>query len=197
MQAQTKRIHPEGEYYLQGVMETACGFLFKADSSFEFFFSQGALDRSGSGKWTVENDMLVLNSTIALPDPFSLKRKSRKSSASITIEVVDLNPALYSYVLCRAYSNGKQVDGTLSSSGSLELPIQTIDSLELQFLFCPEKKTRLIPGSGEENHFVFQLDPSIMDYPFKDFRLKLSSNQLTGRNPILEGDHFTYIKSRK
>jgi hypothetical protein len=29
-----------GEYYLRGVMETASGFRFNADSTFDFFFSR-------------------------------------------------------------------------------------------------------------------------------------------------------------
>ena len=37
-----------GEYYLKAVMETASGFNPHSDSTFEFFFSYGALDRYGS-----------------------------------------------------------------------------------------------------------------------------------------------------
>ena len=40
-----------GEYYLEGVMETASGFQLSADSGFQFFYSYGALDRFGKGKW--------------------------------------------------------------------------------------------------------------------------------------------------
>ena len=42
---------PVGTYLLQGVREMASGFELKADSTFEFFFSYGALDRYGKGKW--------------------------------------------------------------------------------------------------------------------------------------------------
>jgi hypothetical protein len=34
-----------GEYFLTGVHETAAGFLIKDDSTFEYFYSEGALDR--------------------------------------------------------------------------------------------------------------------------------------------------------
>ena len=47
--AQQKANDMVGEYYLTGVMETASGFRLNADSSFDFFFSYGALDRSGKG----------------------------------------------------------------------------------------------------------------------------------------------------
>src|SRR6478609_2198922 len=51
-----------GVYFLSGVMETASVFDLKPDSSFEFFFSQGALDRGGSGNWSIHGDKVVLNS---------------------------------------------------------------------------------------------------------------------------------------
>ena len=38
-----------GEYYLQGVMETASGFKLNEDSTFQFFFMYGAMDRVGEG----------------------------------------------------------------------------------------------------------------------------------------------------
>ena len=51
-----------GAYYLQGVMETGSGFKLNKDSSFQFFYSYGALDRYGSGKWKLENHKIILNS---------------------------------------------------------------------------------------------------------------------------------------
>jgi hypothetical protein len=46
MMAQTNNI--TGVYNLRGVMEMASGFKLNNDSSFEFYFSYGALDRYGS-----------------------------------------------------------------------------------------------------------------------------------------------------
>jgi hypothetical protein len=43
-----------GEYHLQGVMETASAILLKPDHTFEIFFSYGAMDRQGSGKWALD-----------------------------------------------------------------------------------------------------------------------------------------------
>jgi hypothetical protein len=45
-------------------METASGFKINEDSSFEFYFSYGALDRYGSGKWNIKNDSIILNSKL-------------------------------------------------------------------------------------------------------------------------------------
>src|SRR5438477_12312076 len=51
-----------GVYNLRGVMEMASGFKLNKDSSFEFYFSYGALDRYGSGKWSLINNKIVFNS---------------------------------------------------------------------------------------------------------------------------------------
>ena len=56
MEAQQKTNTAIGEYYLSGVMETASGFKLNPDSTFQFFFSYGALDRSGSGTWKQEGN---------------------------------------------------------------------------------------------------------------------------------------------
>jgi len=40
-----------GEYHLDGVMETGSGLLLRADGSFEWFFSYGALDLGAKGRW--------------------------------------------------------------------------------------------------------------------------------------------------
>ncbi|MEP6725590.1 MAG: hypothetical protein ABJC98_07235, partial [Bacteroidota bacterium] len=50
LNAQQNKMEAAGVYFLKGVMETASVFELKPDSSFEFFFSQGALDRGGKGK---------------------------------------------------------------------------------------------------------------------------------------------------
>src|SRR5687768_17783125 len=51
-----------GEYYLRGVMETASGFKLNTDSTFEFFYTYGALDRYGSGTWKQVDNIVTFNS---------------------------------------------------------------------------------------------------------------------------------------
>lgn len=60
--SQESSISVTGEYYLRGVMETASGFKLNQDSTFQFFFSYGALDRYGSGTWTHTNNKIIFNS---------------------------------------------------------------------------------------------------------------------------------------
>ncbi|ATY33372.1 hypothetical protein [Sphingomonas psychrotolerans] len=49
-----------GHYYLSGVMETGSELLLRADGSFEWYLSYGALDQAAQGTWRVEGDAIVL-----------------------------------------------------------------------------------------------------------------------------------------
>lgn len=94
-----------GEYQLRGVMEMASGLLLKPDSSFEFFFSYGAMDRSGSGKWQwIEKDsLLVLNTPDRHAADYTLLQ-SRKDTGDLTaIHINDKNVYFLSYTGARAH----------------------------------------------------------------------------------------------
>ena len=52
----TLNLSPVGEYHLTGVMETASGIRINQDSTFDFYFSYGAIDREGHGKWSYRNN---------------------------------------------------------------------------------------------------------------------------------------------
>src|ERR1700745_3082366 len=81
-----------GEYYLDGVMETASGFQLNTDSSFQFFFSYGALDRYGKGKWSLQDDsVIVFNSDKRPPLDFRLEKHSTTKEKIITIQADDAN----------------------------------------------------------------------------------------------------------
>src|SRR5688572_25938295 len=89
-----------GEYYLQGVMETASGFKLNADSSFQFFFMYGAMDRYGKGKWSVQGDTVIMTSTQQQTHDFALEKSEKGESDSITIRISDANEMLSRYLLC-------------------------------------------------------------------------------------------------
>lgn len=48
------------EYEIDGVMETGSGLLLRADCSFEWYFSYGALDLGARGRWESNGDGVVL-----------------------------------------------------------------------------------------------------------------------------------------
>lgn len=88
-----------GEYYLQGVMETASRFKLNADSTFEFFFSYGALDRFGQGNWTVKDGRLKLNSRARPPKDFALKTSKKVAGQpGILVKMVDVPQQVMQFV---------------------------------------------------------------------------------------------------
>ena len=91
-----------GEYYLQHVMETASGFQLNPDSSFAFFFSQGALDRTGKGHWQVRNGKLVLQSDPWPGLDFKLDSSSHSAHENILVQVVEKNRNIVALCGCDA-----------------------------------------------------------------------------------------------
>src|SRR5919112_422061 len=81
----------QGEYFLRGVMETASGFKLNADSTFEFFYSYGALDRYGSGKWRQVNGNIIFESRARPPQDFALIKSEKSPDNFTTTRLVDDN----------------------------------------------------------------------------------------------------------
>ena len=90
-----------GEYSLRGVMETASGLQLNKDSTFQFYFSYGALDRHGSGKRNVENNNIILNGKPYPVKDFKMVQGSSVKNNFITINIEDKNTNLYRLVYCR------------------------------------------------------------------------------------------------
>src|SRR5579885_3016638 len=89
MQAQISS--PVGEYYLTGVMETASGFKLNEDSTFQFFFSYGALDRYGSGTWKMNNNIITLNSKPYPGHDFKMTASENTKDNFTTVRIDESN----------------------------------------------------------------------------------------------------------
>jgi len=185
----------EGEYYLQGVHEMASGFLLKADSTFQFFFSYGALDRSGEGQWAIDKGILVLYSSKGAYPDFQLLDSSNTGKSAVTIRIEESNSILRKHVY------GSLDDGIPGSwipadaNGEIHFPKQQFQSVSLLLEFCPERITRIPIPDKEQNQFSFRMLPGIMEVYFNKFSLDVSDGQLKGRHPLLEGSEFVYQKN--
>ncbi|MEI9912817.1 MAG: hypothetical protein WDO71_26115 [Bacteroidota bacterium] len=87
-----------GIYYLQDVRETASGFKMNSDGSFQFFFTYGALDRYGSGNWTLDDDHIVLQSRPWDGKDFAWMGSKIVNENFITAKIVGGNPVLLRHV---------------------------------------------------------------------------------------------------
>ena len=194
MEAQQKDL--AGEYYLRGVMETASGFKLEADSTFQFFFSYGALDRDGKGKWAVKDDHVVFNSAPRPGNDFALVSSKQTSDDSITIKIIDSSGFFLSHVYCVLQSGEKQAEAISNKSGVIGFPKQHIDSLTLVFEFCPERTSIFSIKNPSHNYFEFRFEPWMMEVFFINYSRHINGHDLEGPHPLLTGKTYNFIKSR-
>jgi len=192
MQAQTNSSIP-GEYFLVNIMETACGLKLSADSSFQFGFSQGALDRYGQGKWTVKNGQVLLTGAAAPGPDFKLLHQSQ-TGKNIRIKIASENAFARQHVYCKINGAHQQQESTTNADGIAIFKPQQIDSIELIFEFCPEKKATFYIKDKPANDFEFAFEEWMMEIFFKQFVLDIKEEGLAGANPVLSGNDFFYQK---
>lgn len=185
-----------GEYYLRGVMETASGFNLHNDNTFEFFYSYGALDRSGAGTWQLKDDKLVLNSPNPQGQAFVLMANKVADNNRINIKIIEQNSFFLSHVYVIVRSGKQQLEGLTDRDGMISFPKQPVDSIVLLFEFAPEKSAVFAFTNKDENYFEFRFDPSVLDVVFKNLTLKLENNCLSGQHPLLKPGVYQFEKSQ-
>ncbi|HTE34296.1 MAG TPA: hypothetical protein VK666_28145 [Chryseolinea sp.] len=194
MAAQKKDL--TGEYYLRGVMETGSGFKLEADSTFQFFFSYGALDREGKGTWTVKNETVVFNSAPRPGNDFALSGSKQTKDDSIIIKIIDSSGFFLSHVYCMLQSGEKKAEGVSNKEGIIKFPKQHINSLTLIFEFCPERTSIFTINDPAHNYFEFRFEPWMMEVFFNDYSLQINGHDLEGPHPLLTGKSYQFIKNR-
>ncbi len=194
MNAQEESSHITGEYYLQGVMETASVIQLKPDSTFEFFFSYGAVDRSGTGKWIKRHDTIILNSRPRPALDFALTESRKTTDSFITIKIADKNTMLLSYVECVLNTGAGPQQLTTDHEGIARFPLSAVDSVALLFTLCPDRISSFHPAGGH-NYFEFRFEPWIAEVFFDHLSLLFERNKLTGGHPLLHGGKFNYVKN--
>lgn len=182
-----------GEYYLKGVMEVASGFKLNADSSFEFFFSYGALDRYGEGKWTLRDNQIVFNSRPFPGNDFKLLASSWKDGNDVTVSIRDSNPELFSFVHCLVSQNGSDSLYDADQEGLIRLPAGT-DTIRIVSEFSAERMSVFTVDSKKYNSFTFAFEPWITELFFKNFTLKFAGDHLEGKHPLLDDKIYSFEK---
>jgi hypothetical protein len=173
-----------GEYYMHGVMETASAFALKADSTFEFYYSYGAVDRYGKGKWYQKGDSIVLNSDEKHTSNFKLVKSEQHPGKDLTIKFSNPDRNLLSYLSCLARSSKEQDFGRTDNNGIATIPLKSADSLYVVFELCPERISSF--KVTNKNYFEFELEPWVAEVTFDNFSLRLTDKGLEGHHPLLE-----------
>jgi hypothetical protein len=184
----------QGEYYLRGVMETASGFKLNADSSFQFFYSYGALDRYGSGTWKQINRTIIFNSRAQPEKDFALIKSEKSPGSFLTVRIIDKNELILRYVDVIFKTTNTLIEKSADNKGIVQIPVQQFDNIGLMFRLCPDRYSIFVVQNKEHNYFEFKLEPWIAEVFFKDFSLELENKNLKGKHPLLRGESFVYEK---
>lgn len=187
---------PSGIYYLEGVMETASGFKLDPDSTFEFFFSQGALDRTGKGSWYQIGNMVMLKSA-GKPGPgFILQKNSKEKHSKNVLVINEPNSMLLSFIYVRLYENDQSEFMKMGTDGRMELESDKFTKIEFLFELCPERIYSFEKTKEQGNYFEFTIDPGIMDVYFDNIAYKIEGDYLKGKHPLLRGEEFSFLKEK-
>ena len=189
--AQMRDKEVTGEYYLEGVMETASGIRLNADHTFEMVFTYGALDKAGGGTWKLENNMLMLDSGERPPSDFRMVSSRRKGSG-ITIQVTDANKMILSYMACRL--SGTDFSDTLQAdqNGMMRSDRLTADSIGLVHQLFSDRICYFDISKSHDNYFEFTIEEWILGLYCHNLKLTVHDGYLEGKHPMLDPSK-TYI----
>jgi hypothetical protein len=189
-----------GEYYLQGVMETASGILLNPDGSFEFFYSYGAVDREGKGTWrhdSIDSNKIILNSRPRPPKDFALLDSGHSMGPVSIIQISHQNTMLLSYMYIRAHTAQGSVEKRADSHGTFTMAKQPVQKIEILFELCPERFSSFEVADRTLNHFEFGLEPWIAEVFFDHMDFEITATGLKGGHPLLKSGLYNYQKSKQ
>jgi hypothetical protein len=196
MNAQISTGKITGEYYLRGVMETASGLKLNEDSSFEFFFSQGALDRFGKGTWKLVDGKIVLNSRPKPPVDFALLESKHEPGNFIQIKLTGVNEYLLHFLEAKIKTSKGEEYGQTDSHGVMRIPAADVEEITLHFLICGERVSVFRPADKKHNYFEFKPEPWVDEVFCENLTLRIEEAELVGAHPLLQGNAYHYEKAR-
>jgi hypothetical protein len=183
---------PVGEYHLTGVMETASGMRLNEDSTFDFYFSYGAIDREGHGKWQVKNNKIVLNSATRPALDFKLLNSKKEPGDRLILSITSGNSMVLSYVQF-LINPGKNEEVLKTNSKGLAITtLKSISKLGLLFELCGDRPSYFENLNSDHNFFQFGFEPWICEVFFNDLEFEWKDGNIYGPHPLLQPKIYTY-----
>lgn len=187
----------EGNYFLTGVHEVASVLVLKPDQTFDFYYSYGAIDRTGQGSWKITRDdssKVVLHSKARPAADFTLVKKSASNHDHISIRVTGKHAGVLPCITVRIHTAHGVKDKFTDATGTVVICRQPIQRIELMFELCPDRFSSFDIRDQRLNNFEFRLEPWITDIFFENLTLSIGNNRLTGSHPLSNGNYY-YVKS--
>lgn len=182
-----------GSYFLQDVKDVTSGFTLKPNFTFTFFYTKGALTRTGTGRWAAEEKNIILNSRLKPARNFKLLSSRRVNDNFVTIAFTDDNPLYIKDIECILYSARGRQKKFSNAEGIVQFTKQEIDSVKIISTTFPDHPFTFIPLNKIQNNFEFALEKWTSEVFFTDFALQFSNPHLLGRHPLLTGQ-YRYTK---
>lgn len=185
-----------GEFYLQGVMEVGSGLRFNPDSTFDFFFSYGAVDREARGTWSMQGDTVFLDTAAKPEQDFILNASKSEPGAPFIVKVSDPNTMILPFVYVWLNTPDGVVEGKCNNEGMAVFEqVTKVESISLVHELWADRLSVFPVPSGTENYFEFSIAPWITTVAFPHLPLQLiDENTLKGGHPLLKGNEYTYQK---
>lgn len=185
-----------GRYFLNGVMEVGSGFRFNADSTFDFFFSYGAMDRFGKGTFEQRGDSLILHSAPKPERDFILTSEKTTDDDRVTIRVTDQNPMVLPFILCNLETPDSVLERQSDQEGYIVFASKwPVKSISLLHRLWPDRASTFQISDPAHNSFEFTIDPQIVEVEFNGMVLHITGDALEGPHPLLEpGKIYQFLK---
>jgi len=164
-----------GEYYFRRT-EMVAGFNFSADGKFQFFYSYGAVDRSASGSFSVEGNILKLKSDKEAGKDFTITSQT-KQAKGYSITFSHPNKYLLKNILGIFIADGKEQEAYSDSNGEIHVDLAHCDTIYVQHSLYPDIATLVKDKNNTNNQFILTLNRSLEQVSFKDIEFKVADDK--------------------
>jgi hypothetical protein len=200
LHAQASTVMIPGEFHLQGVTEVASGFRFNADSTFDFYFVYGAVDRFGRGRWQRAGETVILNSPARTEPDFILQEAKELPGAKnqLVVQVKDANRQILGYVYGQVkLADGSTVQAESDADGRIVFPLAT-RAVEFSLIhgLWPNQPVPFALTDPRVNYYEFSISRQIVEVEFRELVLRAEGDNLVGAHPLMEEEEFTYVRAK-
>jgi len=184
----------DGEYYFRK-MEMAAGFKFTRDGRFEFFYTYGAVDRSATGKFTVDGDTVKLKSDKEPGRDFTVTGQI-KQGQGYNLVFKHSNKYLLKNIVCIFVANGQAQQAFSDENGELHVDLAHCDTIYVVHNLFPDVPTLVKDEKNENNNFTLELKPSLEQVSFKDMYFKIIDDKTISciNNYIIDASDVKFVK---
>jgi hypothetical protein len=184
----------KGEYRLQGVQDAASAFMFSNDGKFEFFFMYGAVDRTATGTYSIEENIVTLKSNKEPGKDFPVTLE-KKEETGYTIKIKHENPYLLQNVVCIYYIGNTENTAFSDSQGEIHIDEKNIDRLFLVHELFPDMPSMIKNSTNNNNYFEVGLSPTLTQATFQGVTFKVEGKSITCLpNAILPFQKVVFVK---